>query len=170
MKNRSILSLLLLFVVAFSSLPLKGQEGDSVVVKRNVVDSLLVGRDIFSLLNERGAAGGRVVVEQSLSLRAHFNSYLERSDAAPTIAGYRIRIFFDNARTARERSAEIVKQFEEQFPLIAVYRSYDNPYFKVTVGDFRTRSEAIKELRKLSKEFPSAFIVREEINLPPLIH
>ena len=46
------------------------------------------------------------------------------------------------------------------------YRSYANPYFKVTVGDFRTKSEAMALLERIKYEFPSAFVVKENISYP----
>ena len=54
----------------------------------------------------------------------------------------------------------------EQYNDVAAYRSYVNPYFKVTVGDFRTKSEAMQLLQKIRGAFPSAFIVKENINYP----
>ena len=45
-------------------------------------------------------------------------------------------------------------------------RIYANPYFKVTVGDFRTRSEAVRLLERIKGSFPSAFVVKENIEFP----
>jgi hypothetical protein len=49
---------------------------------------------------------------------------------------------------------------------VTAYRSYANPYFKVTVGDFRTRSEAMALLQRIRGEFPSAFVIKENIEFP----
>jgi hypothetical protein len=49
---------------------------------------------------------------------------------------------------------------------IPAYRTYTNPYFKVTVGDFRTKSEAMELLSRIRSEFPSAFVVKENIEYP----
>ncbi|MFP4041249.1 MAG: SPOR domain-containing protein, partial [Bacteroidales bacterium] len=59
-------------------------------------------------------------------------------------------------------------EFYEQFPDIPIYREYDSPYFKIYVGDFRTKIEAIKSLKKIQKHFPSAFVVPDTINYPEL--
>ena len=83
-----------------------------------------------------------------------------------TLSGYRIRIFFDNKQTARVESEETLERFESMFHDVVAYRTYANPYFKVTVGDFRTRSEAMKHLEKIRREFPSAFVVKENIEFP----
>ena len=36
----------------------------------------------------------------------------------------------------------------------------------MTVGDFRTKSEAVELLNRIKSDFPSAFIVKENINYP----
>ena len=49
---------------------------------------------------------------------------------------------------------------------MSVYRGYENPYFKVSVGDFRTKEDARKFLNSIKGSYPSGFIVREKINNP----
>jgi hypothetical protein len=49
---------------------------------------------------------------------------------------------------------------------IRAYRTYANPYFKVTVGDFRTKSEAMELLSRIKSIFPAAFVVKENISYP----
>ncbi len=133
-----------------------------------ILDSAYLDKNIFSLLSGRNYENGSVV---NLLCSPHIEGKLEyyRQNAVNRpIRGFRIRIFFDNRQDARTRSEDIELSFSEKYPALGVYRSYENPYFKVTVGDLRTRSEAEKLLRKLENEYPSAFIVREEISFPPL--
>ena len=59
-----------------------------------------------------------------------------------------------------------LKRFEAKYHDIKAYRTYVNPYFKVTVGDFRTKSEAMGFLSRIVTEFPSAFVVKESIEFP----
>ncbi|HCY00222.1 MAG TPA: hypothetical protein DG754_08805, partial [Bacteroidales bacterium] len=56
----------------------------------------------------------------------------------------------------------------EECPGITVYRTFQSPYYKVSVGDFRSRDEALKQLKRLSRKYPKAFIVGEWINFPSL--
>ena len=87
-------------------------------------------------------------------------------NAERTLSGYRVRIFFDNKQTARVESEETLKKFESMYHDVVAYRTYANPYFKVTVGDFRSRSEAMKLLERIKVAFPSAFVVKENIEFP----
>jgi uncharacterized protein (DUF1499 family) len=38
----------------------------------------------------------------------------------------------------------------------------------VTVGDYRTKAEAMANLAKIKAAFPTAFIVKEKINYPQI--
>ena len=143
------------------------EEVDSLVYRQvAVVDSVLAGKNIFAVLPSKSMGDeADVNVRQSQeimnSMRAHVGSNAKR-----TMNGYRVRIFFDNKQTARVESEETLKRFESMYHDVVAYRTYANPYFKVTVGDFRTRSEAVKLLERIKVAFPSAFVVKENIEFP----
>jgi hypothetical protein len=86
----------------------------------------------------------------------------------PKIEGYRIRIYRDNSGNARQRSQDVAENFAGLFPDIPVYRSYDNPYFKVSVGDFRTKDDALRLYMHIKRMYTKAYVVQEGINLPAL--
>lgn len=132
-----------------------------------VMDSSFYMKSIFSLLSEPGPASNRITVEQSKAIEGAFTAHIA-SAASKKMNGFRVRIYFDNSQYARSRSGDVSAQFASRFPAIQVYRTYTNPYFKVTVGDFRTKSDAMRMLKQIEAEFPSAFVVREQINFPPL--
>lgn len=77
------------------------------------------------------------------------------------ITGYRLRIYFDNNQNARIVSEQVANQFTSQYPDIPVYRVYVNPYFKVSVGDFRSKSDAMKFMNEIKGSYPAVFLVRE---------
>lgn len=129
-------------------------------------DTTLVGKDIIAIMPSK-ANGDKADVEvyQSDSVAVNLRRHIE-ANPSKAINGYRVRIFFDNKKTARAVSEETLKQFESMFHDVKAYRTYANPYFKVTVGDFRTRSEAMELLTRIKPLFPSAFIVKEPISFP----
>ena len=140
---------------------------DSVIYRPvATVDTTLTGKDIFMLMPSREAGDkAGVAVNQTDAVRDAVRRQTELNGNR-TLSGYRVRIFFDNKQTARVESEETLKRFESLFHDVVAYRTYANPYFKVTVGDFRTRSEAMKHLEKIKREFPSAFVVKENIEFP----
>lgn len=140
---------------------------DSIVYRpAAAVDTTLAGKDVFMIMpsKEAGAKAGVRVVQTDVvadAVRKQVTLNGER-----TMSGYRVRIFFDNRQTARVESEEALKRFESLYHDVVAYRTYANPYFKVTVGDFRTKSEAMRLLERIKGEFPSAFVVKENISFP----
>ena len=131
------------------------------------VDSLLLGADVFQAMPEKANGKAGVVIRQSQMVEESMRTHVIDNRTRP-ITGYRIRIFFDNSQNARKNSASTLDEFLSSFRGIPAYRSYANPYFKVTVGDYRTKAEAMANLANIKKSFPSAFIVKEKINYPQI--
>lgn len=140
---------------------------DSLVYRpASAVDTLLVGKNILDIMPQKDSGAlATVNVHQSDTLSASLKEHVA-ANAARTMNGYRVRIFFDNKQTARVASEETLKRFESMYHDVVAYRTYANPYFKVTVGDFRTKSEAMALLERIRYEFPSAFVVKENISFP----
>jgi len=120
----------------------------------------------FKLIQQPVPSGGCVIVHQDPEVKRLFE-YMELHNAkTKSMPGFRIRIYRQNSQQARQKSLDLVADFIAKYPEFACYRYYDNPYFKVSVGDFRTRFEAMKIFKLVSKDFPEAFIVQENINFP----
>ena len=130
------------------------------------VDSTLAGKDVFRDMPSRLRGDEATVdVGQSEILEKSMRAHIE-ANPKRTLSGYRVRIFFDNKQSARHESEQTLKRFRVMYRDVAVYRTYTNPYFKVTVGDCRTKSEAMKLLSRIKGNFPSAFVVKENIEYP----
>jgi hypothetical protein len=123
------------------------------------VDSSLIGRSILSVM------GSGVKVNQSQALRTAFDSHVS-SNASKKMSGYRIRVYFENGQNARGKSEAVARSVSAAFPGIGVYRSFDSPNFKVCVGDFRTKDDALKVYHALKGTYPTAIILKETINYP----
>lgn len=120
------------------------------------VDTAYVGKNIFD-----------VDVRQSRQMAGSMIQYLF-SNPSRVISGFRVRIFFDNKQSAKVESEKTLEKFIENYRDVPAYRTYANPYFKVTVGDCRTKSEAMALLGRIKADFPSAFVVKENICFPVL--
>ena len=141
-------------------------ETDSIVFRQSAaLDSALVGKSIFNILNGGQYGSGDVRIHQSQTITDAMRRHIDRNPSR-TLSGYRVRIFFDNSQTARNASEQVVKKFALRYPGVPAYRSYQNPFFKVAVGDFRTKSEAMEFLQKVKSAFPAAFVVKEPIEFP----
>lgn len=174
MMKTNILKYSLIAVFAFvSAVSMSAQSipdthpADTIVYQAPpLVDSTLVGSDIFDILHlKKSGDKGSVSVHQSKVVEESMRNHVV-ANKVRVLNGYRIRIFFDNSQNARQNSGGAYGTFLKIFKGIPAYRSYVNPYFKVSVGDFRTKAEAMEKLIHIKKVFPAAFIVKEKIKFP----
>ena len=165
--RKIFVTMLLLSASLTAAVSMSAQEKrDSVIYRQSAaMDSTLVGKDIFSLLSGGAGADSKVTVHQSKSILDAFKFHVA-TNSARTSSGYRVRIFNDNKQTSRVDSEAALSRFKGMFPGISAYRTYSNPFFRVTVGDFRTKSEAMHLLQQVKGSFPTAFIVKETIGYP----
>lgn len=126
------------------------------------IDSLLAMSGLMASIPSN------VAVRQSSSVSEGFSSLVAKNAESESFVGFRIKLFQSSAQSAREESERLVENFSEWYPSIPVYRSFSSPYFKVTVGNFRTRVDAEKTLRLFRSSFPTATIVKEKMKYPYL--
>lgn len=81
-----------------------------------------------------------------------------------TLNGYRVQVFFGRRELAIEKKAEFI----ESNPGVPTYISFLAPNFRLRVGDFRSRIEAEKLKYQIEKDYPGCYIVKDQIELPPL--
>lgn len=114
---------------------------------------LFVNADSTTIVQDRGIAE---LVEKHIQFNEKNNG---------RISGYRVQIHFG---VDRSKARDIKAKFLTSHPGVEAYEKYEQPNFKIKVGDFRTRLESFKFLKEISNEFPGSFIVQDEIELPKI--
>lgn len=74
--------------------------------------------------------------------------------------GYRVQIAFSNDR--QEIYNDKAKVYQD-FPDEKAYVAYEQPYYKLRIGDYASRLEAYERLNDVIKKYPGAFVVRDKI-------
>ncbi len=86
-------------------------------------------------------------------------------DSTVNIPGYRIQVFSSTSYTrAQEVYTTAVVKIVEDY----VYLSYDQPFYKIRLGNFTYREDAEEFMDELIVDFPDAWIVRTQV-LPFLV-
>ena len=119
-----------------------------------------------NLLRSQTAAkdSGKVEIVQDAKVKELLSNHAEINAKAP-IKGYRIKIHFGSDKN---KAKEIKADFLAKYPNVPAYEKYDQPNFNIRVGDFRTKLEAYKFLKQVQADFPSSFLVQDEIEMPKL--
>jgi hypothetical protein len=120
------------------------------------------GGDLLMSLQE-GGRNNRVTLQMDTLLVSNYYKLLNSNKSNSGIPGYRIRIFSESGVGAKDEQQRVKARFLTLYPDVDAYNRYDEPFFKIYVGDCRTRSEALKLMDKIQGNFPNTFIVGDFI-------
>ena len=116
-----------------------------------------------------GTDGGMVRMDQDQSIDSLLSRHILANKNYNGFEGFRIQIFNGSGRTAREMANEARARFISEFLPNESYLIFEPPnYFKVRIGDYRTRRDAFIDFLAIKKEFPDAYIVPDRIIFPDL--
>jgi len=124
--------------------------------------------DIFSENYTTSENAGVVNIIQDKRLNDLFYKYILYTTTNNRIYGWRVQIFFSSGHSSREKAEEQMNKFKTLYPEVEAYLRFDNPFFKVRVGDFRNKQEALKFKRLIRKKFPNTWIVEDDISFPEI--
>jgi hypothetical protein len=113
-----------------------------------------------------GQKKGTLNVDQDSRVERLMKKQRDVYAANNTMNGYRVQIFMEIGNEAIRHAESMKRKFTEAFPELPVYLSYDQPYYRLRVGDFRNRVEAEKYMRLIKPKFSLAFVTADIINPP----
>lgn len=117
---------------------------------------------------EVDSAIGLVKIQQDPRILELVQKHVKSSELANGIDGWRIQIYNSSGRVARDEANDERTRFLNKYPDLKAYLIYQPPYFKIRVGDYRSKQEAYKMYKQIVKQFPVSYLVPDKINLPDL--
>jgi hypothetical protein len=87
------------------------------------------------------------------------------NQANPGVDGFRVQIFFDSGNNSKRAAQTAREKFMEGYSEVGAYLTFNSPYYRVRVGDFRTKLEAEGFLFQLATAYPNAFTVPDRIRI-----
>ncbi len=106
--------------------------------------------------NLKGESGVETIVAKHI----YFNENVKG------FPGYRIQIFFESGNYSKNRAFGEKAKFLARYPDVAAYVVYQEPYYKVRVGNFRNKLEAEAFRQRIIEEWPEAYLIKDDIDLP----
>ena len=138
-------------------------------------------RSIIDELNSASPGKGTVAIYQDeaikgivgKSIAASRPVYTSDDDSSNYIKmrGFKIQAFSgNNQRTSKNEAYSKQSQIKNTFPELETVINFDSPFWRLRVGNFRSRTEATKVLDDLRGAFPSfgkeMYIVPDEVKIP----
>ena len=105
---------------------------------------------------------GQVQIVGDVAVNQLVQRHIELNERVRTIPGYRIQVASLSGTSSKNRAFDMKERIHASHPGVEAYVVFDEPNFKVKVGDFRTRLEAYVFLQHIRGEFPGT-IIRDNI-------
>ncbi|MFN8308469.1 MAG: SPOR domain-containing protein [Chitinophagales bacterium] len=116
----------------------------------------LTAFSIFFTLTAFAQTSGSIQAQPKIAeLMEAYKNYNRKNDL---VDGYRLQIAFSNDR--QEVYGDKAKLYKE-FPNEHFYVTYEQPSYKLRLGDFTTRMAAFQKLQEVLPKYPGAFIVKD---------
>ncbi|MBO7101408.1 MAG: SPOR domain-containing protein [Bacteroidales bacterium] len=112
------------------------------------------------------AQQGRITVKGDVAVTQMVEKHIELNSKVKTIQGFRVQIASFSGTNSKTSAFDLRDRFMLDYPTVQAYIVFDEPNFKVKVGDFRTRLEAYAFLQQI-KEVYKGYIVRDNIYPEP---
>ena len=145
---------ILIILLAFSSISVFSQEIE--IFKIN--DSGITPSNIDS-------GDGTIMISQDILLRKAVKRHIEINQNK--FYGWRVQIYFGSGQKAMGEAQSAKKRFLTRYGNEhGAYVDFDSPFFKVKVGDFRTKAEAMHLKGIIEKTFPNSWVVNGYVNYP----
>jgi|WetSurSiteA1Bulk_404760.scaffolds.fasta_scaffold09191_3 hypothetical protein len=119
--------------------------------------------DVFARFESARPGQGSVRITQDVNIRNLINLHVSQQRHINGIKGYRICIYNKNDQKANKEADQVRAQFLSRYEDVKCYKLYEQPFFKVYVGDFRTKSDALRFLNIIKSEYPDNAFIREDI-------
>lgn len=95
---------------------------------------------------------GDVAVSQLVEKHIDFNERVK------TVPGFRIQIAALSGANSKNKAFELKEKFLATYPEVNAYIVFDDPNFRIKVGDFTTRLEAYTFLQRIKVAYPGNIV------------
>jgi hypothetical protein len=119
-------------------------------------NSLLSIICFFIMMAYSYAQQGNVIINQDKNITLLLDLRKEMNKNEEDAQRYKIQVYSGNRTGAYEAQKEFSSAFGDWYPSV----QYETPNFKIWVGNFRTRLEADRALKRIKRKFPNAFIFK----------
>ena len=134
--------------------------------KKVLIALLLAIHPLFSFSQVIKDDTGTIRITQDDKVELLVSKHIRINEKNSGIDGFRIQIFFDSGNNSKTNAKSVYDAFIVKYPTVRAYLTFKAPNYKVRVGDFRAKVDAQRFLNDIITDYPNAWIIADQINLP----
>lgn len=104
---------------------------------------------------------GSVTIHQDAGIEEMMVDHKEENSRIAFFEGYRIQLYSGSGVNSKKEAMAVKIKFLGLFPDEKVDLFYNAPFWRVRVGSYRFKNEALPLLTKVKPHFPSSYMVKD---------
>ncbi|MCT4590387.1 MAG: SPOR domain-containing protein [Carboxylicivirga sp.] len=118
-------------------------------------------KTITSALQEQVEGEGKITIYDESGIEELVIIQSEVNRRRSGVDGWRIQLFSGSGPTGKSNALKVKSKVLNSFPDNNVDLSFTSPWWRVRVGNYRHKHEALPLLNDLRKLFPNCYIVKD---------
>jgi hypothetical protein len=116
--------------------------------------------DVFDLVASRRLGDGQVNILQTPEMKELVNTHVAMNERLGGVEGFRVQLYSGSGSHAKQEALEIKSKVLSLLSPPQIYVEYNAPFWRVRVGSFRHKHEALPLLHQLKSGFPNCYVVK----------
>jgi len=112
-------------------------------------------------LQQRNDEEGVITIHDEEGIEELVNIQVEVNRRTGGVEGFRIQLYSGSGPEGKKGALSVKGQFLNNFPGHATDLSFTSPFWRVRVGNYRHKHEALPLLNELRELFPDCYIVKD---------
>ncbi len=104
------------------------------------------------------SAQGQIELHVSPLIEQMLQRYVSMHKEKGTISGWRIQLL---ATTDRQKMERQLQRFRSLYPSLSSNWVHSQPYYKIRVGAFETKLDALRILYLIKQDYPGAYVTMD---------
>jgi hypothetical protein len=136
------------------------------LISYGILFLVILAQPLSILAQRPDSTIGNVEIVQDSRVDLLVNKHIRINQTMNTMDGFRIQLFSDSGNNSKTKAQAVHDEFLSKYPEIGVYLTFKSPNYRVRIGNYRTKLDAQRFLIELAVDYPNAFIITDQINLP----
>ena len=128
----------------------------------------LQGQNLLEEVQTVREGEGIVTIHQEEGIDFLMETMVKENSRQPGVDGYQIQLYSGSGPKGKRQALEVKGKLLEEFPDVKITTTYNPPFWRVRVGNYRHKHEALPLLNDLKAIFPNCYVVKGSVRMESL--
>ncbi|MCU4166689.1 SPOR domain-containing protein [Carboxylicivirga caseinilyticus] len=111
---------------------------------------------------------GIITIHQDQGIDFLMETMVKENARQEGVDGYQIQLFSGSGPNGKRQAMEVKTKILEEFPDAKISTTYNPPFWRVRVGNYRHKHEALPLLKDMKEFFPNCYVVKGTVRMENL--